>query len=421
MSLLLEFAPFLLAMLALAAGSAFFSCSEAALFSLQPDMRRSMKRGHAGQRIAVELLEHPERLLSAILFWNLLVNTIYFTLTSIVALQLERHDRHGEAGVLATVAVMGLIFLGELGPKTIGVMAPRGLAAILSVPLAAAVRALDPVMPLLTRLDRALRRVLVPRFTPEPYLDIADLERAIDLSTDDAQLAAREQSALQNIVMLSELQAEELMRPRNQVETFHPPVGVDDLREQFPDSGYALITEADSDEIAAAISLKHLAALPHEHLEQLARPVVYVPWCASVALVLEQLRKQQREVAAVVNELGETLGIITLEDVLETVFEDAASRSARLLATSSIAPAGEGRWLVTGITNLRRISRHFGVELEPTSSVTVAGMLQEVLQSIPSVGDEADWSGFHFCVVEASEEQPLMVELSPLQPEGPFK
>src|SRR4029079_18740967 len=171
---------------------------------------------------------------------------------------------------------------------------------------------------------------------------ISDLERAIELSTKDAELAALEQSALRNLVLLSELSAEELMRPRNQYQLYQAPIHLEQLKGELPPGGHLLITEEESEDVSAAIPLKQLSAIPRHHLEHFAQPVVYVPWCATVALILDELRRQQREVAAVVNEYGETIGIVTLEDIMETIFEDQSSRSARLLATASIVPAGQG-------------------------------------------------------------------------------
>jgi CBS domain containing-hemolysin-like protein len=282
------------------------------------------------------------------------------------------------------------------------------------------VRVLDPVVPAFAAANNFLQRVLFPRFKREPYLDISDLERAIELSTADAHLAAKEQGALRNIVLLSELPAEELMRPRNQLATFAPPVSLCDLGGELPPSGYLLVTEPDSEDIAGAITLRRLATIPKQRLERFARSVAYVPWCAPAAHVLDELEKQDREVAAVVNEYGETVGIVTLDDLFETIFQDDSSRSARLLATSSIRPLDDGRWLVTGITNLRRLSRHFDVPLEPAISVTVGGLLQERLQRLPEPGDDVLWSGFRFHVIEAGDAGSLKVEVEVPAAGGPL-
>lgn len=398
-------------MLLLAGASAFFSCSEAALFSLRPEDRRALEKGGSAAHAALALLQRPDRLLTAILFWNLIINIVYFALSSIVGLQLEKQGRRAEAAAAAVIALLALIVLSEMMPKTIGVQQSRPLARVLGLPVAVAVRALDPVMPTIGAVNLMLQRALFPTFENEPYLEINDLERAITLSTKDKQLAAQERSALQNILSLSEMQAEELMRPRRQYQSFSPPVHLDQLGGQITRSGYLLVTEVDTDEIHGAIALKNLPNIPRWHLEEYAVPVVYVPWCAPVASILQQLENRRTEVAAVINEMGETIGIVTLEDILETIFEDQTSRSARLLATTSIQPVEGGRWLVTGITSLRRLARHFGVELPPAKSMTVAGILQEILGHVPQQGDRVVWNGFEFRVIKAVEHSPLTVEL----------
>lgn len=400
--------------------SAFFSCSEAALFSLQADDRRRLREGDAAQRAAAELLQRPERLLTAILFWNLLVNITYFALASVIGLQLERAGRRAESATLALVALFALIACGEMLPKTIGVQQPRTFARLVGLPLAAAVRALDGVMPVLATVNLLLQRLLVPNFKREHYLEIHDLERAISLSTADQQLASRERSALHNIVLLSELTAEELMQPRNRYRSYRPPVALEQLDARASHSGYALVTEPDSDEAVSAIPLNRMTAIPRQHIEQFALPVIYVPWCATGSSVLEQLQRQQREVAAVINEMGETIGIITLEDLLAVIFEDGSTRSARTLATASIDCIAPDRWSVTGYTNLRRLCRHFAVPLPPSLSLTVGGVLQESLQRMPVAGDEVAWGDFCFRVVDAKEHEPLRIEVTLTLPGGPL-
>lgn len=415
-----EFGFHFIAMLVLTALSAFCSCAEAAIFSLQPDDRRALQKGNAAQRTAVELLGRPDRLLTAILFWNLLFSFGFFVVGADVEHRLAEGHRTTERTVLMLGSLLGMIVFGEMLPKTIGVQQPRVFASLCSLPLAVMVRVIDPMMPVFAAANNLLQRVFLPNFEREPYLEISDLERAIELSTSDAQLAALEQSALRNIVLLSELPAEELMRPRNQYQSFTAPVHLEQLQGEMPPAGYLLITEDESDDVTAAIPLKQLSTIPRHHLEKFAQPVVYVPWCATVAAILDELRRQQRDVAVVVNEYGETIGIVTIEDVLETIFEEQSSRSARLLATSSIVPVAPDRWHVTGMTNLRRLSRHFDVPLEASRSVTVAGVMQEELQRIPVEGDELVWSGFHFRVLEAGDAGDVKIELQIPPAGGPL-
>ncbi len=122
-----------------------------------------------------------------------------------------------------------------------------------------------------TGINRAVRRVFFPNFQPEPYLALSDLEQAITVSTADEELAALERSALQNIVLLSDYRADELMRPRKQYQAFSPPVNLEDLGGQPTRSGYVLVSEADSDEITGAIPLSYLPTVPRQHLEKFAQ------------------------------------------------------------------------------------------------------------------------------------------------------
>ncbi len=406
-------APWLGAMTVLLGLSALFSGSEAALFSLRPLDRRLMAAGAPAQRVAARLLNQPERLLTGILFWNLLVNLTFFTLGSVAALHLERLERWNawQASGFVAGSLMVLIFIGEVLPKSLAVIAPQQLSAFASLPLTLLLRVVDPVMPILRRINRVSQRVIWPTFQPEQYLSTADLERAIRLSSSDDAIVQQEQAVLHNIVELSAIRADEWMRPRSQFEVFQPPVSLADLKGVVPAGGYLLVSEPHSHEIARAIRLDDFRELPANHLERLGDRVSYLPWCATVADAFEQMAQGESSVSAIVNEYGETIGVLTIEDILETVFTYAPSRSKRLLDRNPLHPIEPGRWLVAGMMSLRQLARRMQVEIPRTHSVTVAGVIQEAMQRLALAGDECTWGPFHFRVVEVGERGNLIVEL----------
>ncbi len=392
--------------------SAFFSSSEAALFYLGSKDRQEMAKGSRTQRLAVALLSDSDRLLSAVLFWNLLVNLVYFTISSIICIRLEETGHAATAATFALCTLLVLIILSEMLPKSLCVLKPRTAAAFLAVPLMPMVRLLDPILPLLRMINLLSRRLFFPGFQSEPYLRVGDLERAVKLSTSDAALLEQEQNVLQNIVSLSEIRADELMRPRTQFMSFRPPVLFSDLDGVMPPSGYLLVTEPDSDEVASAIDLRSLSSIPAEHLEYYAEPVVYIPWSTNVAEGFEAMRDRDRQVAVVVNEHGETIGVLTFEDILDTIFSHAPSRSKRLLKRVPIRRHSPGVWQVTGMTSLRRLAKHFSVELPPGKSVTVAGVVQEILERFPQPGDTCQWGPFSFEVMEVPTQGQVVVHLT---------
>ncbi len=411
--------PWLIAMGVLVCCSGFFSCSEAALFYLRRQDRRALQSGNPAQRIAAALLDAPDRLLTAVLFWNLVTNILYFTIVSIISIQLGADGLRTEAWAFTLSSLLVLIFFSEMLPKSLAVLQSRLIAALVGIPLAATVRALDPIVPSLRFVNLISRRLFFPKFKPEPYLELADLQRAIELSTSDASLLEQEQKVLQNIVSLSDIRVDEMMRPRTQFLSFRPPVSIHDLKGSMTPSGYLLVTEPDSDEVAAAIPLKYLTQLPEEHLESHAESVVYIPWIATVGALLEEMRRSNRQVAAVVNEFGETIGIVTFDDILDTIFGHSSSRSARLLKKSSIAQIDDDLWHVTGMTSLRRLAKHFEIDLPESKSVTVAGVMQEVLQRLPNQDDTCRWGPFELTVLESADRGDMTIQLTRPTDAGP--
>lgn len=418
MTVLLELLPWMAAMLLLAAVSAFFSASEAAFFSLRSPQRRRLSRGTATQRLAAHLLEKPDQLPTAVLFGNLVINIAYFAVASLAEFDLQRRP-HTPTSLrigLPFAALLALILLSEMLPKSLGVLASSQLATAFSLPLALMVRLMQPFMPVLQAVSVLSRRLLWPKFQAEAYLAVADLERAIELSSADASLIEQERAALHGIVGLAELRVDECMRPRNQLAVHRPPVDLRDLDLSSLTGGYVLISEEDSNEIASAVHLNAGWQLSGSPLQREAEPVVYCPWCVSVAEALQQLLNNDREVVAVINELGETIGVLTMEDILDIAFSSRPGRSERLFNRPPIRPLGNGRWVVEGLANLRRVADYFQVELPPTHSVTVAGIVQERLQRLPQRGDQCTWGPFHPEVIQADPSGSILVSLQLVTP-----
>ncbi|MEM6655770.1 MAG: CNNM domain-containing protein [Planctomycetota bacterium] len=413
MTELLPFFWHLLAMAVLIGCSGFFSCSEAALFYLGREDRKRMISGGLGDQAAVRLLDDPDRLLTAILFWNLVINLLYFALASAVSLGLHRAGASTQAGVVTVGALVTIIVISEMLPKNVGVIWPRRLAGLLGLPLAAATRVLDPIAPALKAASDFSSRLIAPRFKPEPVLELTDLERAITLGGNDPQLAAQERNVLSRVVAMSEVTAEEIMRPRRRYVAFSPPVMAADLDGQATPSGYLLVTEPDSDEIAAALDIRRAAVLPDERLDLYAEPVAFVPWSLSAAGVLTALQKKSLHVVAVLNEFGETIGIVTRDDLVANVLQhEQAARHPRDL-NAKITTVGPDRLQVTGRTTLRRLGKQLGRVLPASKNITVGGLAQEQLQRIPQAGDTFAWGGLRWRAVQADGRGGVTVEIEP--------
>jgi CBS domain containing-hemolysin-like protein len=277
--------------------------------------------------------------------------------------------------------------------------------------MSVAVRLADPLLPTLRVVMLLSRRLIWPSFRTEPYLQVNDLARAIELSTDDSQLIGHEQQVLRNLVSLSDLRVDECMRPRAQLPRFRPPLHWREQEAELQKLDYVFVTEDDSDEVVGTLDLREFWQAPGDHLERLAQKALYAPWCAKVADVLQLMESRDRHAVVVVNELGETIGAITRSDILDIVFTSRSTRSERLLNREPIQALTDDLWQATGLSNLRVLAEQFAVELPETGSVTIAGVIQETLQRLPQVGDQVAWGSFLFEVTEANEGEPIVVRL----------
>jgi len=319
----------------------------------------------------------------------------------------------GQSGAVlfATASLFAIIFFSEMMPKSLAVLKPKTLATSLSLPLSLAVRAIDPVMPLLQWVCLVSRRLVWPGFKPEPYLEIQDVQQAIEHSGNDPELIEQEQSVLQNIVDLGNIRIDEWMRPRTQFVMYRPPVSLADLK-KLPPSGYLLISETDSSEIERAIRLDNQFELPEKNIERFGEPVLYLPWCSTVADAFEKMSYRSKEVTVVVNEFGDTIGILTIEDILEAVFSYSPSRSRRLLDMNPITQVSENVWDVAGMMSIRRLGKKLELELPTTDCVTIGGVVQDELQRLVKEGDHCQWGPLEMQVLEAPQRSNMLIRIT---------
>ena len=151
--------------------SAFFSASEAALFYLQPQDLRVLARGSRSQQLAVKLLDLPDRLLSAVSFWNLTINMVYFAVSASVGLRMQKEGGGPTTAIVFNiVSILAIIFFSEMMPKSFAVMRSRSFASVIGLPLSIAVSIVDPLMPLIRGIQTLTGRLFYPRFRKEQRL-----------------------------------------------------------------------------------------------------------------------------------------------------------------------------------------------------------------------------------------------------------
>jgi CBS domain containing-hemolysin-like protein len=281
--------------------------------------------------------------------------------------------------------------------------------------LAVAVRLLAPVLPAVRFFNTLARRLLWPSFQPERDLEVSDIERAIEMGTGDAALAERERAALRQLVQLATTRVDEWMLPRNFLRLQRAPVTREAIVGGVPAHGYVLIAEPESDDIIAAIAVRTLRPSQLDDLVAATEPVLYVPWSATVADTFDSLQANDRHVAAVVNEFGETVGVLTVEMILEGILRLQSGRPSEAGDEVQFEQLEEGRWQVGGLASARWVAEQIGAEPPEGRNVTVAGLMQQVNERFPREGDRCRWGKFELQVIASDWS---VAEAADLEPGG---
>lgn len=409
-----------LALLALIFASGFFSGSETAIFYLSRSELRQFSKGKPSEQIVAALAADADRLLTAVLFWNLLINLSYFAVAGVIARRLADQGLTAAAGVFTVGSLLAIILFGEVLPKSLSIVFRKKIAILVSWPLAASVRLLDPVIPLLQNISRLMRRTFWPHIQKESYLHSEDLERAVDASGSSEEVIRHERQILHNILDLSEILVEEAMRPRGTYLTFNMPIQLEDLTRITPNTDYIILRKRDTetDEIERIISLTELSSFSEKMLNQKSKRVIHVPWCANLSDVYSRFQAEDCHFASVVDEYGETIGIVSHDDIIDTLLSPEPSRAKRILRREPVREVAPGVYHVEGITTLRYLCRKLQQEYEIADDglLTVSGMFHEKLEHLPEVGDVCDWLGFELEVIEVRKLGHLIAELREKMP-----
>jgi len=381
----------LLLMLVLLLLSAFFSCSETALFSLTPEETRRLRGNHQIDELLTIFRKAPSELLTSILLGNLLVNVLFFCTGAVAAGRwAEAHGDWFEAlgGVLVLLAV---ILFGEIIPKAVGVTLSAGILRLAAAPLRGWFTFTRPLRWLIRRL---LDRLHLGTNRPQADADLTpgELKELLDVVRHEPGFGAQEKEILEDIVNLSGVRVREIMVPR--VKVFSKPLRSEicEILQTARQQEYSCILiygENDNDLLGyVRISELFAAGDAPGSLELFLRPLVFVPETKRSDALLREFMLNKWELAAVVDEYGGLAGIVTMEDLLAEViggFETEESEEIVKLDEATYRLSGQlsiraWRELLTGILP--------GHEVESLAFDTLGGFVISLLGRIPHPGDQ---------------------------------
>ncbi|MCU0857840.1 MAG: hemolysin family protein [Pontiellaceae bacterium] len=390
MNLFHEILSSLLLMPVLLALSAFFSCSETALFSLSPESVRTLRKYKRLEDLLSLLHNDPSGLLSAILFGNLLVNVLFFCTGAETLSRLA--DGRGDliealGGVLLLLLV---ILLGEIVPKAVGVAHPNGVLLITAMPLRSWFYFSRPFR---LAAGRLLARMGVKEVSSGggARLNRNELKELLNAVQHEPGFGAREKEILEDIVNLPDVRVREVMVPRIRVLRASLHTNRRDLFEsaRCRECNLALIYREQDDDLIGYVRVHELFmdAGRTESLEPFIRPLVFVPETKRADVLLREFMANDWQMVAVVDEYGGLSGTVTLEDLLAEVIGDFEPGKA-----DHIQKLDEVTYRLNGQLSIRDWRELFtgflpGQEVDTLAFATLGGFIISLLGRMPRTGD----------------------------------
>ncbi len=406
---------YLLGLLLLFILSAFFSGSETALTALDRlRLKYLVEKKRPGAERLDTVLAHPDRLLSAILIGNNVVNIAASVFATALFIKL-----YGEHGELMTILIMTpvLLIFSEVCPKTYAAQNPERVSFLVLRPILLVMWVLTPLIWLVTRVSR-LMTWLFPGEAGRPLISEDEIKSIITVGEQDGVVAAEQRRMLHGVFELSQSRVRDLMVPRTEV------VGIDastsfaevlSLVQSARHSRFPIYNES-LDNIVGIVHSKDILNYVNRseefQIEHVARQPYFVPESKRVNLLLQSFRERKVHLAIVVDEYGGVEGIVTLEDVIEEVFGDIEDEYD--VEEALIRELAPGRFLIDGSLTLRTVNTRFELQLSEEHVTTLAGYVLQTLGAIPIEGEQFKVDGARLIVrkMEGQRVEELELDLT---------
>ncbi len=401
------------AILALLVLSAFFSGSETSLTAASiPRMHTLARQGNQRAELVNDLWAQKERLIGAILFGNNLVNIMASALATGLLIGL-----FGDAGVAYATIIMTLLVLvfAEVLPKTYAIHHADRLALGAAPILRVVVFVLFPITHTLHMLVRGTFKIFGIEMSASlsPEQSEEELRGAIDLHAGDGEEMRHERAMLRSILDLADVEVSEIITHRKQVSSIDAGLTSGEIVNAVIESPHTRLPlwRCDPGNIVAVLHAKALLravrAQPGDidglDVLAIANPPWFIPESTDLLSQLQAFRARHEHFAIVVDEYGEVLGIVTLEDILEEIVGAIADEHDVVI--EGVQLQKDGSIVVDGVVTIRDLNRQFDWQLPDEEAATAAGLVLHEARRIPEIGQAFVFHGFRFEILGRQRNQ----------------
>lgn len=387
--------------------SAFFSAAETSMMAINRyRLRHLVTKKHVAATRVSRLLEKPDRLIGVILLGNNFVNILASSIGTAIAIHLMGEE-WGIPVSAAALTVVILIF-GEVTPKTIAALHPEQVAFPSSLIVKPLLTVLYPLVWFLNSISRILLNMLNISSEKTEHHRLSPEELRTVVHEAEGLIPQRHQQMLLGILDLNKATVEDIMIPRNEIIGVDLNDSLDTIAEQLVNCQHTRLPvyRESIDHVVGIVHLRKLLRLfknsdfTKETLEKTAKEVYFVPEGTPLNTQLLNFQQQKRRIGLVVNEYGDILGLVTLEDILEEIVGEFTTNPDAL--SPSIHTLDENTILVEGSISIRELNRIMSWHLPTEGPKTLNGLILDYLEAIPEIGTSLRLEGYPIEIVQVA-------------------
>ena len=394
----------LLLMAVLVAFSAYFSATETAFSSLNRTRLRVLaEKGDKRATLACSLSEQYDKMLTSILIGNNIVNIALSSLCTLLFIHLMGD---GGATVATAVATVVVLVFGEVTPKSLAKESPERFAMFSAPFLRMVMWVLSPFAWLFSRLKKLVGRVV--RSGGERPMTQEELLMLVDEVQQEGGLDKDEHELLRSAIEFTDRDAEDILTHRVDLEAVPADASPEEVARVFGESRFSrlLVYGTDIDDIVGVIHQSDFYAdglQGGKPLSALMTPPLFVPKSIRISVLLRLLQRKKAHIAVVTDGYGGTLGIVTMEDILEELVGEIWDEHDEVV--EDIRREGAGVWTVSGGADLYRLLDRLGLDGRQVESASVTGWVMERLGRVPEPGDVFTEGPWRITVTAADERR----------------
>lgn len=387
--------------------SAYFSATETAFSSLNRIRVKNMaEKGNKKACLVMRLSENYDSLLSTILIGNNIVNIASASLATVLFVKLLGDEVGPSVSTVVTTIVV-LIF-GEVTPKSIAKESPEKFAMFSAPFLNALMVLLTPFNFLFGQWKKLLSMII--KSTDENGITEEELLSIVEEAKQDGGIDEQENMLIRSALEFTEQEAVDILTPRIDITAVSTETTKEEIANVFTETAYSRlpIFEDSIDHIVGIIYQKDFYNYVYhgdKEIPEIIRPALFIPQNKKIGILLKELQSKKIHIAVVLDEYGGTIGIITLEDILEELVGEIWDEYDEV--SSEVEKKSETEYMVLGNANIEKVFEVLNIEVadEEMQSGIVNGWIMNELGRVPEKEDSFEYKGYQITVLEMDEKR----------------